>query len=147
MVKLADSHYYFVVNRQSRIVKYILKINSVDNNNCILWNAYTMLKKDIDANINANNWASNVKKLLERSGFPDVWMFPNSVNPDRFLPLLKLRLKDMYIAEWREGVRSRTSLMLYREIKNVFEISEYLLQIKNRKYRQILYKIRLSSHQ
>ena len=74
-------------------------------------------------------------------------MFPNSVNPDRFLPLLKIRLKDMYIAEWREGVRSRTSLMLYREIKNVFEISEYLLQIKNRKYRGILFKIRLSSHQ
>ena len=37
--------------------------------------------------------------------------------------------------------------MLYREIKNVFEISKYLLQIKNRKYRQILSKIRLSSHQ
>ena len=48
-------------------------------------------------------------------------MFPNSVNPDRFFPLLKIRLKDMYIAEWRECVRSRTSLMLYREIKNVFE--------------------------
>ena len=74
-------------------------------------------------------------------------MFPNSVNPDRFLPLLKIRLKDMYIAEWREGVRSRASLMVYREIKNVFEISKYLLQIKNRKYRQILSKIRLSSHQ
>ena len=29
----------------------------------------------------------------------------------------------------------------------MFEISEYLLQIKNRKYRQILSRIRLSSHQ
>ena len=29
----------------------------------------------------------------------------------------------------------------------MFDISEYLLQIKNRKYRQILSKIRLSSHQ
>ena len=106
-----------------------------------------MLKIEIDANINANKWASYVKKLLERTGFPDVWMFPNSVNPDRFLPLFKIGLKDMYITECREGVRSRTSLMLYREIKNVFEISEYLLQIKNRKYRQILSKIRLSSHQ
>ena len=74
-------------------------------------------------------------------------MFPKSVNPDRFSPLLKIRLKDIYIAECREGVRSRTSLMLYREIKNAFEISEYLLQIKNRKYRQILSEIRLSFHQ
>ena len=89
----------------------------------------------------------NEKKILERTGFPDVWMLPNSVNPDRFLLLLKIRLKDMYIAELQEGVRSRTSLMLYREIKNVFEISEYLLRIKNRKYRQILSKIRLSSRQ
>ena len=37
--------------------------------------------------------------------------------------------------------------LLYREIKNVFAISKYLLQIKNRKYRQILSRIRLSSHQ
>ena len=123
MVKLGDSHYYFVVN-------YFFKINSVDNNNCILWNAYTMLKMEIDANRNANNWASNVKKLLERTGFPDVWMFPNSVNPDRYLPLLKIRLKNMYIIEWREGVRSGTSLILYREIKNDFEISDYLLEIQ-----------------
>ena len=53
--------------------------------------------------------------------------------PDRFLTLLKIRLKDvyMYTAEWREGARSRTSFMVYREIKNVFEISDYrLLQIK-----------------
>ena len=34
----------------------------------------------------------------------------------------------MVIAEWREGVRSRTTIMLYRGIKNVFEISEHLLQ-------------------
>ena len=133
--------------RQSRIVKYFLKINLVDNNNCILWNAYNMLKMEFDANRNAKNWASNVKNLLEQTGFSDLWVFPNSLNPNRFLPLLKIRLKDIYIAEWQEGVRSRTSLMLYREIKNVFEISEYLLQIKKRKYRQILSKIRLSSHQ
>ena len=52
-----------------------------------------MLKMDIDANINANNWASNVKKLLERTGFPDVWMFPNSVNPTRFLPLFENKIE------------------------------------------------------
>ena len=93
-----------------------------------------------EMNITANNWASNVKKLLDRvvpkcptfdrAGFPDVWMFPNSVNPDRFLPLLKIMLKDMYIAEWREGVLLSQSLMLYREIKIIFEILEYLLLIK-----------------
>ena len=109
----------------------------MDNNNCILLNAYNMLKMEIDANRNAKNWASNKKNLLEQTGFSDLWMFPNSVNPNRFLPFLKIRLKDMYIAEWQEGVRSCMSLMLDTEIKNVFEISEYLLQIKNRKYRQI----------
>ena len=53
----------------------------------------------------------------------------------------------MCLSEWREGIRSRTSLILYREIKNVFEVSDFLLQIKNRKYRQILSKIRISFHQ
>ena len=66
-----------------------------------------MQKMVIDAN--ANNLVSNVNKFLEWLGFPDVWMVPNSLNPDKFIPLLKIRLKDMYIAEWQEGVRSRTS--------------------------------------
>ena len=38
----------------------------------------SMLKMDIDAKRNANNWASNVKNLFEQTGFPDVWMLPNS---------------------------------------------------------------------
>ena len=93
-----------------------------------------------EMNITANNWASNVKKLLDRvvtecptfdrAGFPDVWMFPNSETPHRILPLLKIMLKDIYIAEWREGVLLSQSLMLYREIKNICEISDYLLLIK-----------------
>ena len=67
-----------------------------------------MPKMVIDSN--AKNLASNVNKFLERLGFPDVWKFPNSVNPDKFIQFLKKKmLKDMYIAEWREGVRSRTS--------------------------------------
>ena len=38
-------------------------------------------------------------------------------------------------------------LTLYREIKSTFEISPYLLKMKNRKYRNAIAKICLSSHQ
>ena len=74
-------------------------------------------------------------------------MFPASVNSDKFISILKTRLKDLYISEWSEGLRSHTSLTLYREIKSTFEISPYLLKMKNRKYRNAIAKIRLSSHQ
>ena len=87
------------------------------------------------------------KYILERTGFPDVWMFPASVNSDKFISILKTRLKDLYISEWSEGLRSHTSLTLYREIKSTFEISPYLLKMKNRKYRNAIAKVRLSSHQ
>ena len=135
------------VGRQIRIIKYWLKIIHVKNNNCILWNIYCMLRNKLEANQNVTNWVSNVKKILERTGFPDVWMFPASVNSDKFISILKTRLKDLYISEWSEGLRSHTSLTLYREIKSTFEISPYLLKMKNRKYRNAIAKIRLSSHQ
>ena len=105
-----------------------------------------MLRNELEANQNVTNWVSNVKKLLERTGFPDVWMFPASVNSDKFISILKTRLKDLYITEWSEGLLSHTSLTLYRE-KSTFEISPYLLKMKNRKYRNAIAKNRLSSHQ
>ena len=43
-----------------------------------------------------------MKILFESAGFAEIWMFPESVIGNKFIPVLKQRLMDIYIANWRE---------------------------------------------
>jgi len=63
-----------------------------------------------------------------------------------FVNQLKLRLTDLYITELREGVSKSTSLTLYKEHEDNFELSQYLRKLDSFKHRQCLSKLRLSSH-
>ena len=64
----------------------------------------------------AVNWLSKVNYLLESNGFADIWMFPDSVIDNFFIPVLSQRLKDTYITNWREGMKTCLSLSLYRNL-------------------------------
>ena len=63
-----------------------------------------------------------------------------------FVPVLRGRLRDIYISNWRSGLELSSALDVFREIKTNFEQSSYLSVIENTKYRNILAKLRLSSH-
>jgi len=52
----------------------------------------------------------------------------------------------MYISEWRFGVEICSSLTLYREIKCTFDREDYLQVLENKKFRNVIAKLRLSSH-
>ena len=60
------------VDRYVRIVKYWLKIVKSDYANCIVKSVYTDLFNDVINNENTINWVSQVRGLLQRSGFHDV---------------------------------------------------------------------------
>ena len=49
---------------------------------------------------------------ITTSGFAEIWMFPDSVIGNKFIPILRQRLKDIYIANWREGLNACSSLSL-----------------------------------
>ena len=80
-----------------------------------------MPKNEIDFNINVINWGSEIKNLLVRMDFPDICMFPSSVDIVKFIAILKVRLRDLYISQWREGMLFWTSFILYRELKSTFK--------------------------
>lgn len=86
--------------------------------------------------------------MMQETGFNDVWCFPTSVvSIGCFISQFKLRLKDIYIGrQWREAVNISTALTLYKEIKQTFEMSEYLTILNNNKFRNCSAKFRLSSH-
>ena len=94
-----------------------------------------------------SSWTAKVKLLLEHNGFPDVWMYPESVNVNMFIPIFQNRLRDVFITEWNHGLSLSSSSMLYKEMKQSFEMSPYLLIIQNKKHRNAITKLRLSSHQ
>jgi hypothetical protein len=76
------------------------------------------------------NWLTNVRILLQESGYPDVWLFRDSIiNVPYFLKLVKIRLKDIYIldVERRHAKFECTNVILFKEIKERFELPPYLL--------------------
>jgi len=48
----------------------------------------------------------------------------------------------MYISEWRFGVEICSSLTLYREIKCTFDREDYLQVLENKKFRNVIAKLR-----
>ena len=85
--------------------------------------------------------------MLEQNGFAEVWLFPDSVNIKLFIPVLKARLVDTFLVEMRNGLNACTSMVLYRELCQTFELSPYLINLNNLKHTNSLAKLRLSSHQ
>ncbi len=123
-----------------------MKLNSDQNQNCILRTLNIQLRNETENNQNTVNWEGKIKSLLQHSGFPDIWLFPESVDVNKFIPVLSLRLRDIYLSEWRGGMALCTSLAIYREMKTTFELTPYLKGITNRKFRNMISKLRLSSH-
>ena len=134
------------IGRQVRIIKYWLNLQNGKQENCILRTLNMNMRNEVENDSGVVSWTSKVKNLLELSGFPDVWLFPESVDAKKFMPILQARLRDIYITEWREGINLSTALYMYKEIKQTFELSSYLLVIHKRKLRNAIAKLRLSSH-
>jgi len=134
------------IERYIRIVKYFLKIHTVKQENCIVNTVLNEQSNNINANNYRSNWASKVRLILQSSGLHEIWMYPNSVKIETFIPKLRVRLRDIYISDWRSGLENSTSLDVYREITLNFEKSAYISQLENPKYRNVLAKLYLSSH-
>ena len=134
------------LDRYIRITKYWLKIANSDYNNCIVKSVYLNLKEEIEKKENIVNWVSKVKTFLQRTGFYCVWFFPDSVVLSKFVPILKIRVRDRYISEWNQNVSASSSLQFYKEIKPTIDMSIYLEKLTNVKHRRAIAKIRLSSH-
>ena len=115
-----------IINRQTRIIKYWLKLFNRKSFNYLLSTITNDQIHEINKNSRINNWANKVKNLLESSGFADVWIYPESVILDKFIPIFSNRLKDIYITQWHEGIQEYSSLSLYTSIKTYFLRAKYL---------------------
>ena len=92
--------YHLIINRHIRIVKYWLKLFQEKRGNCILSTLLDQQFAEIHINLTVNYWTNRVKTLLKNTGFNEIWLFPESIIPEKFLPLFETRLKDIYISNW-----------------------------------------------
>lgn len=85
------------IERHIRIIKYFIKLHIQKSDNCILYTLIHEQRKDIETNPLIVNWSSKVRNILQNCGFVDVRLYPESVNINCFTPLLRNRLRDIYI--------------------------------------------------
>jgi len=133
--------YPLFINRYVRIIKYWGKV--ISSENCLITTLYTNLKEKAEQGI--QNWAYNIKSLLDNYGFSYIWQNPYSVNLKHFHKTFKQRVVDVFTQQWQNELDNSRSLLLYRSFKATFGFEEYINDIPA-KLRIPLTKLRLSSH-
>lgn len=132
--------YPLYVNRYVRIIKFWCKVITSDN--IIISKLYASM---INETTEKNNWAKNVKSLLDNYGFSYVWGNPSLVNPNTFHIVFKNRIIDVFKQTWFQAISTSSVLRTYIHFKDIFQIENYL-NILPKKFRIVLSRLRLSSH-
>jgi hypothetical protein len=134
------------IERYVRIAKYWLKLHGDKSQNCILTTILSSQRNDISNNSYVVNWSSKVPDMLQNAGFAEVWLFLETINIKKFIPVCRSRPRDIYVTQWRADIALCSSLQLYSNVKVKYERSIYLNLLENAKHRSVLEKIRLGSH-
>ena len=135
------------VVRKLRMLKYWIRILENSNENPFVYKIYEMMYNDVIQGRYRviNNWAFQIKKILDELGFSDVWLNQKHIVPN--FTLLKQRITDQYKQEWLTIVNETSKLSYYRLYKNYLSLeTEKYLSISNHRYRNALCKFRVSAH-
>ena len=134
----------FIVLRNINMIKYWLKILHQDNTS-LLKQVYLMLKQDIDDNIiyNGQNWASQIKLILQRHGFEYVWREQATI--DIPFQSIRQRILDTYKQTWYSEINNSSRLPTYCIFKHNFEVESYLNLEIDMKYKIALTRFRTTS--
>lgn len=138
--------YPMYIHRKIIMFKYWLKMLKLDNN-CILKKTYMMLKHDADNNVTyngKNNWASQIKNMLNQIGMSDVWL--NQFTLNIYIQPIKLRIIDMYKQSWYSKINNSSRLSSYSTHKHEFEMEKYLNVVNTNNRRISLTQFRISAH-
>ena len=132
------------LSRQLRIVKYWLKI--VSGQKSMYVNViYNSCLERIDKK-STSNWAYNVKQLLFRYGFGNVWVSQGVDDPDVFYNEFRTRLMDIFAQEWKSRLADSTRAVFYRNVVSDCKFSALLDVVNIKSHRIALTRLIASSH-
>ena len=89
-------------------------------------------------------WVKHIKTLLDNLGFSYMWEnFDSTIN---YFPLIKQRIRDQFVQNWRETIHTMPKLDYFCKFKTEFKFEDYLNDLSNNEIRKNLTRLRLSSH-
>lgn len=74
---------------------------------------------------NKSNWVSNVKDLLHRYHYGDMWENPYWIVPAVFIHHFKQRIFDCYVQERPDSINNNAVLDVYKHRKTIFGYEMY----------------------
>ena len=119
-------------------LKFWLKI--MKNNEVPIHHMY----RDMCNNVTTACWASKINSVIDHLGFSHIRLYfdPNV----KYYDILKTRLRDQFIQEWRVCISSTPKLDSYNNYKNEFCFEKYLDVLLNDNLRKQMSNLRLCSH-
>ena len=106
---------------------------------------YRLLLNDIKTVPTTVNWASLLQHLLSPLGCHDVFIQQGVGNSNAFVSVLKQRLTDTIIQNWRARLEESTRANFYKPFA-VFQLEPYLDKVNVSKFSHALSRLRVSSH-
>jgi len=123
--------YPLYINRYNRIIKFWCKI--IYSDNIIIKKLYEIMLLSPN-----DNWAKQVKLLLDSYGFTYVWINPDSVNLKTFHVLLKKCVLDNFKQAWWQNIYNNGTLCTYINLKRSLSIEAYYILTFTKQYSQKL---------
>ena len=91
---------------------------------------YRLLFKLDAVGIYSSPWITNVRDILNDSGFSYMWLYQTSTTTnDSFRAQLKVRLQDQFQQTWSSEVFNSSKCINYRMFKSKLQFEEYLLKL------------------
>ena len=87
-------------------------------------------------------WATQIRNLLFRMGFGDVWLNQGVGQVPQFIKVFKTRVLDIDIQTQISDIQDMEKLRTYRLLKHDFGCEEYMFCITNRSFRTVFSKLR-----
>ena len=90
-----------------------------------------------------NNWALQVKRVLDNYGFSHVWTNGGVGNEKFFLKTFRRRMIDCYLQHWNSKLNGSERFEIYRSFKSSLHPEVYLTQLTISKFRTSFTRFRM----
>ena len=134
----------FSVIRKLKMIKYWIKLLQ-HTENSLCRKVYEKMKEDADINVSYNdqNWACQIKSILESHGMSYIWL---EQSPNVDFKTIQNRIFDVFKQTWYTKINNSQRLLSYCRFKHDFVLENYLDNICIKKFRFALSRFRISSH-
>ena len=115
--------YPLFINSYVSAIKYWFRVISMSQDRMPNQSYYMLYAKDQSGRF---NWVTNVRNILNQTGFGIVWLQQSVGSLSMFLKVFKLRLVDMYKQEWFGAIHASGRHAEYSRFKAVIEQEKYI---------------------